>query len=161
MGFTRALRRKTSFTEPAFPSIAFQIGGSQFVFSRDPLIGFIRCLDPITRFWQVTHNRKLEITGTVAKRRARIPHPLAKAKLVRHGSSNSKRDIRAVITAVGVQHGDTEMRPKRCRNPRCAPADLTSGVTIHGPRPVAYSTDFVPAAHSFFSDKRLTGSGIS
>ena len=109
MGFTRALRRKTSFTEPAFPSIAFQIGGSQFVFSRDPLIGFIRCLDPITRFRQVTHNRKLEIAGTVAERRARVPYRLAKAKFVRHGSSNPKRDIRALITAVGIQHGDTEI----------------------------------------------------
>src|SRR5262245_14895344 len=76
---------------PRSPSTAFQISRSQFVFSRDPLIGFIRCLDPINCFRQVTHNRKLEIAGAVAERCARVPYRVAKAKFVRHGSSNPKR----------------------------------------------------------------------
>ena len=71
-------------------------GWFQFVFSGDPLIRFIRCLDPITRFWQENHDRKLEITGTIAERRAKILYRLAKAKLVRHRVFHSKRDTRAL-----------------------------------------------------------------
>jgi hypothetical protein len=109
-------------------STAFWDSRSQFVFSRDPLIGFIRRLDSITGFWQVTYNRKLEIAGAVAERRTRIPYRLAEAKLVRHGSSNSKRDNPVLITAVGIQRGDSERGPKRWKNPRCAApaADLIS-----------------------------------
>jgi hypothetical protein len=73
-------------TDPAIQvSTAIRLsGGSQFTLSGHSLIRFIRRFDPITRFWQKTHNRKLKVAGTGAERRTKIPYRLTEAKFVRH-----------------------------------------------------------------------------
>ena len=72
-------------SSPSWSQASVRINRSQFVFSSDPLIGFMLCFDPIFHLWEETHDREIALGGACVERWG-ILHRLTNAKFVRHVS---------------------------------------------------------------------------